>query len=125
MKETWELIQETVSKSGLNEQEQKSVLDKLDHMMGSNQLEYKYPIESKGLAESETIIYQDIVNALNQAKNLPLVESKGQYVKVLESIRSSKKMSRDLIKLTIETNTAVEKEDWNLVNELLERLENV
>ena len=76
MKKTWLLIEEIVGRSPLNEKsEQPVVLSKLDHMIGANALEYKYPIDSDGLTEEEFAVYRQIVRVLNESKPLPKLKN--------------------------------------------------
>ncbi|MAF25038.1 hypothetical protein CL634_05620 [bacterium] len=122
MKETWEQITETLNSSGLNEEENRNVINRLDVLIGSYILENRFPLSKGNLTDNEWVIYEDVVRALNEGKDFATVKNDYQYNKVVKEIFAavnndpSKRLKQKLVSL----DTAYEDGDWKEVNKQLD-----
>ena len=129
MKKTWLLIEEIVGRSPLDEKsEQPVVLSKLDHMIGANALEYKYPIDSDGLTEEEFAVYRQIVRVLNESKPLPKLKNINDnrgYDNIVKAIMGAVNQNppKTIKSLLIKMEGAWEDMDIKTVNATLKQIE--
>ena len=117
MKDTWELIEQTVAVAPLTKEQKPRVLDALDRTLGENMIESEFPIdEPKALDESEFVVYREILEALNEAKSI--ISSEKDYEEAIKQVmqKKGKDLSSTMLRSLNAMDDAFKEGDWLSVN---------